>query len=154
MYTPIPYFNSIYRCVPSIHPKLRLSRSIKNGTEIDTNELITEKPSSSQFGKLITSIKSWWTRSKRALSAQNQQVMKAKQTSNKDQTGKNPGANRGSRVRESGDVIKDYDIEDGNSTINGEKVPHKGAKGKGKHGKRKGNSVLLSYTHFKSCTST
>lgn len=67
--------------------------------------------------------------------------MKAKQTSNKDQTGKNPGANRGSsRGRESGDpLVKDYDIDDGNTTvIDGEKGPHKGLKGKGKHGKRKG----------------
>lgn len=65
--------------------------------------------------------------------------MKAKQTSNKDQTAKNPGVNRGSRGRESGDVsFKDYDTEDGNSTIDGEKALHKGAKGKGKHGKRKG----------------
>lgn len=103
--------------------------------------MITEKPSLTQLGKLITTVKSWWTRSKRALSAQNQQVMKAKQTNNKDQTGKNPGANRGSRVRESGEV-KDYDIEGGNSTIDGENLPHKGAKGKGKHGKRKGNQCL------------
>lgn len=108
------------------------------------NGLSTERPSVSQIDNLITSIKSWWTRSKRALSAQNQQVMKAKQTSNKDQTAKNPGANRGgSRGREPGDVlIKDYDIEDGNSTIDGEKtVPHKGTKVKGKHGKRKGTSI-------------
>ncbi|XP_022181036.1 sushi, von Willebrand factor type A, EGF and pentraxin domain-containing protein 1 isoform X2 [Myzus persicae] len=126
------------KCVPSIHPKLRLSRSIKNSTDINTNELITEKPGFYQIGKLITSIKAWWKRSKRALSAQNQQVMKAKQTSNKDQTAKNPGVNRGSRGRESGDLsFKDYDTEDGNSTIDGEKAPHKGAKGKGKHGKRK-----------------
>jgi len=129
--------------MPSIHPKLRLSRSIKNNTVISSNETITEKPSFSQFGNLIKSIKSWWTRNKRALSAQNQQVMKAKQTSNKDQTGKNPGVNRGSRGRESGDVsLKDYDIDDGNSTIDGEKVIHKGAKGKGKHGKRKGISIF------------
>lgn len=80
------------------------------------------------------------------MSAQNQQVMKAKQTSNKDQTAKNPGANRGSssRGRDSGDVsIKDYDVEDGNATVvEGEKgVAHKGApKTKGKHGKRKGTS--------------
>lgn len=88
---------------------------------------------------LITSVKVWWTRSKRALSAQNQQVMKAKQTSNKDQTAKNPATNRGSRGRDSDGVSsKDYDIEDGNSTIDGEKNPHKVSKGKGKHGKRKG----------------
>lgn len=91
----------------------------------------------------MTTIKDWWIRSKRALSAQNQQVMKAKQTSNKDQIGKNPGSASRSRGRESGDVlIKDYDIEDGNSTTDGEKTPHKGAKGgKGKHGKRKGTCV-------------
>jgi len=127
--------------MPSIHPKLRLSRSIKNGTDGNANEPITETPNISRIDNLITSIKTWWTRSKRALSAQNQQVMKAKQTSNKDQTSKNPGANRGSsRGRESGDVlIKDYDIEDGNSTVEGEKIaPHKGSKVKGKHGKRKG----------------
>lgn len=107
--------------------------------------MITERPSVSQIDNLITSIKTWWTRSKRALSAQNQQVMKAKQTSNKDQTAKNPGANRGgSRSRDSGDMlIKDYDMEDGNSTIDGEKtVPHKGTKAKGKHGKRKGISIV------------
>jgi hypothetical protein len=105
--------------------------------------LITEKPNFPQIDSLITSIKTWWTRSKRALSAQNQQVMKAKQTSNKDQTAKNPGVNRGSRGRESGDLsFKDYDIEDGNSTIDGEKGPHKGSKGKGKHGKRKGIAIV------------
>lgn len=137
----IKYLNLIFRCVPSIHPKLRLSRSIKNGTDTDTNTLSTEIPSVSRIDNLITSIRAWWTRSKRALSAQNQQVMKAKQTSNKDQTAKNPGANRGgSRGRESGDVlIKDYDIEESNSTIDGEKtVQQKSSKGKGKHGKRKG----------------
>lgn len=91
----------------------------------------------------MTSIKVWWTRSKRALSAQNQQVMKAKQTSNKDQTAKNPATNRGSRGRDSDDILsKDYDIEDGNSTIDGEKNPHKVSKGKGKHGKRKGISIF------------
>lgn len=135
--------NLIFRCVPSIHPKLRLSRSIKNDTNLD--DLITEKPSFPQIDSLITSIKTWWTRSKRALSAQNQQVMKAKQTSNKDQTAKNPGVNRGSRGRESGDLsVKDYDTEDGNSTIDGERGPHKGSKGKGKHGKRKG-TVYINY---------
>lgn len=98
---------------------------------------------------MITSIKNWWTRSKRALSAQNQQVMKAKQTSNKDQTAKNPGVNRGSRGRESGDVsFKDYDIEDGNSTIDGEKGSHKGSKGKGKHGKRKGNFIHFNCIYY------
>lgn len=136
-----------HRCVPSIHPKLRLSRSVEdNGNDTAvSNVLVTEKPSFFQIDELFTSIKSWWTtatRSKRALSAQNQQVMKAKQTSNKDQVGKNPGANRGgSRGRESGDPsLKDYDIDDANSTavVDGEKGPHKGAKGKGKHGKRKG----------------
>lgn len=141
------------RCVPSIHPKLRLSRSIKNSTETDLDELVTEKSRIFQIDSLMTSIKSWWTRSKRALSAQNQQVMKAKQTSNKDQTGKNPGANRGSsRGRESGDSsLKDYDIDDGNSTIEGEKVPHKGTKGKGKHGKRKGiylNTYSKTNAHY------
>lgn len=133
----------IFRCVPSIHPKLRLSRSIKNSTDNNTSELITEKPSFYQISNLITSIKAWWKRSKRALSAQNQQVMKAKQTSNKDQTAKNPGVNRGSRGRESGDLsFKDYDNEDGNSTIDGEKASHKGSKGKGKHGKRKGRLYI------------
>lgn len=136
-----------HRCVPSIHPKLRLSRSVDdNGTNTAVSDvLITEKPSFSRIDDLLTSIRSWWTtaaRSKRALSAQNQQVMKAKQTSNKDQIGKNPGANRGgSRSRESGDPsLKDYDIDDANSTTtaDGGKGPHKGAKGKGKHGKRKG----------------
>lgn len=75
--------------------------------------------------------------------------MKAKQTSNKDQTAKNPGVNRGSRGRESGDALfKDYDIEDGNSTIDGEKGPHKGSKGKGKHGKRKGNFIHFHYISY------
>lgn len=102
--------------------------------------MITEKPSFSHFSNIITSIKAWWIRSKRALSAQNQQVMKAKQTSNKDQTAKTPGANRGSsRGRESDVSSKDYDIEGGNTTVDGvEKTSHKGSKGKGKHGKRKG----------------
>lgn len=119
---------------------------------MNTNELITEKPNVSKIDNLITSIKSWWTRSKRALSAQNQQVMKAKQTSNKDQTAKNPGVNRGSRGRESGDTsFKDYDIEDGNSTIDGEKGPHKGSKGKGKHGKRKGNFINFHCINYLSC---
>jgi len=112
--------------------------------------LITEKTGFYQIGKLITSIKAWWKRSKRALSAQNQQVMKAKQTSNKDQTAKNPGVNRGSRGRESGDLsFKDYDNEDGNSTIDGEKSPHKGAKGKGKHGKRKGRFYISYKTLYR-----
>lgn len=72
--------------------------------------------------------------------------MKAKQTSNKDQTGKNPAANRGSRGRDSDDALgKDYITEDGNSTINGEKISHKATKGKGKHGKRKGTSIFLFY---------
>lgn len=136
----------IFRCMPSIHPKLRLTRSIKNSTNINTNELITAKPGFTHINSLISSIKAWWIRSKRALSAQNQQVMKAKQTSNKDQTAKNPGVNRGSnRGRESGDLsFKDYDNEDGNTTIiDGEKAPHKGSKGKGKHGKRKGYTSIL-----------
>lgn len=106
--------------------------------------MITEKPSFSHLSNIITSIKAWWTRSKRALSAQNQQVMKAKQTSNKDLTAKTPGANRGSRGRESDVSSKDYDIEGGNTTIDGvEKIPHKGSKGKGKHGKRKGTVFFV-----------
>lgn len=134
----------VFRCAPSIHPKLRLSRSIKDNTDTSTDEPNTDKTLLPHIGNLLTSIKSWWTRSKRALSAQNQQVMKAKQTSNKDQTAKNPGVNRGSRGRESGEVFsKDYDSEDGNSTVDGEKIPHKGAKGKGKHGKRKGRSIFI-----------
>lgn len=109
---------------------------------MDTDKLVTDKSNSSQIMNIVTTIKDWWIRSKRALSAQNQQVMKAKQTSNKDQTGKNPGGVSRSRGRESGDVsLKDYDIDDGNSTIDGDKGVHKNSKGKGKHGRRKGSRI-------------
>ncbi|XP_050520065.1 sushi, von Willebrand factor type A, EGF and pentraxin domain-containing protein 1 isoform X2 [Daktulosphaira vitifoliae] len=125
------------KCVPSNHPKLRLSRSIQNETEWKSYILNTDKLNSSMIFKVVETLQNLWIRSKRALSAQNQQVMKAKQTSNKDQTAKSPGTGR-SRSREPGDTLfKEYDGEEVNTTITEEKNPQKTVKGKGKHGKRK-----------------